>query len=93
MNIDRMHEHEIERWENEGGNCLQVSVDIDKPLVYQKRSRLLTNSATNGHRSLSNDRLDTGEADRSDSGSEWKQIRHDSKRRNENQQLKRHAYS
>ncbi|WP_345322534.1 hypothetical protein [Novipirellula rosea] len=57
MNVDRMLEYEIERWdnerwENEGGNCLHTASDIAKPSVYQHRQGSSMNVAANGHHSL-----------------------------------------
>lgn len=38
MNTDRMHEHEIDRWENEGGSFQHRAPDSVSPFVFQPRS-------------------------------------------------------
>ncbi|PAY16143.1 hypothetical protein CKO51_28495 [Rhodopirellula sp. SM50] len=40
MNTDRMYEHEIDRWENEGGSFQHRAADSVNPIVFQSPSRV-----------------------------------------------------
>jgi len=38
MNTDRMYEHEIDRWENEGGSLQHRETNVVNPFFLQPRS-------------------------------------------------------